>query len=259
MYKTYFLVAHGSRDPRPHFAQKQLAQLLRQRLRLMASSLGRSGQELPPLIGTGTLELGPLPLHQQLQEFGESSYHRGCDHVEVLPLFLVPGVHVVEDIPAEVQKAQAGLGSRIKIEVQPYLGSQSQLGTLLQQQILRTETRLHKPLQWILLAHGSRRSHGNEPVIALAQKLGAMPAYWSVSPSLESQVTELVRNEQTAIGILPYFLFSGGITDTIAASVVELTEKFPTIEFYLGDVLGVSVELADILVNLLTGSEVLNS
>lgn len=249
MSTYYFLVTHGSRDPRPHLAQKQLAQLLGQRL-------GQWGDQAP-IVGAGTLELARMPLHQQLEEFGKFSHRQGCDRIDVIPLFLLPGIHLMEDIPAEVRKAQQRLGSRVQLEIQPYLGSHPALGKLFEQQKLRVETQLQKQLAWILLAHGSRRQQGNHPVITLAEKLGAIPAYWSGIPDLKTQVRQLVHNEQTAIGILPYFLFSGGITDAIVRLVEEIREEFPPVEFYLGEPLDISVDLADILVNLLTGSPVL--
>lgn len=249
MSTYYFLVTHGSRDPRPHLAQKQLAQLLGQRL-------GQWGDQAP-IVGAGTLELAQIPLHEQLEEFGKLSDHRGCDRIHVMPLFLLPGVHVMEDIPAEVRKAQQRLGSRIQLEIQPYLGSQPALARLFEQEKQRIERKIQKPLAWILLAHGSRRQQGNQPVITLAEKLGAIPAYWLGMPDLKTQVRQLVHNEQTAIGILPYFLFAGGITEAIVRLVEDIREQFTPVEFYLGEPLGISVDLADILVNLLTGSPVL--
>ncbi|NEP61366.1 MAG: sirohydrochlorin chelatase, partial [Symploca sp. SIO2G7] len=66
-----------------------------------------------PLVGTATLELAPSPLHEQIQQFANLALRVGCQEVQLLPLFLLPGVHVMEDIPAEAAQAQANLGDSI--------------------------------------------------------------------------------------------------------------------------------------------------
>jgi len=55
-----------------------------------------------PLIGTACLELSPVPLHEQIKEFGVGALAGGYNCFQVVPLFLLPGVHVIEDIPTEV-------------------------------------------------------------------------------------------------------------------------------------------------------------
>ena len=96
MSTAYFLVAHGSRDPRPQIALEQLAEQLRLRL----------SPTLSPLIETGILECAALSLSQQLQQFANTISPRRITQIKILPLFLLPGVHVKEDIPVEVAIAQ---------------------------------------------------------------------------------------------------------------------------------------------------------
>ncbi len=218
MSTAYFLVAHGSRDPRPQLALEQVAQQLRS-----TSSIN------PSLIGTGSLECAPLSLSQQLQQFAAQVSLRGIQEIQILPLFLLPGVHVKEDIPVEVAMAQQILGVEITLQVLPYLGSQvNQITTLLttQMQSFAAET-------WILIAHGSRRYRGNQPIEQLAKNIGATPAYWSIPPHLSEQVEALIQQGYTQIGILPYFLFMGGITDAIVQSFQQLTQQFNPVKFYL--------------------------
>lgn len=57
------------------------------------------------------------------------------------------------------------------------------------------------------------------------------------------------------IGILPYFLFSGGITDEIVITVERLTLKFPEIKLELASPLGVTPQLVDIIWDLATQEE----
>jgi sirohydrochlorin cobaltochelatase len=239
---TYLLVSHGSRDPRPQVALENLAQLL-------SDNLAHSF----PAVATATLELGPAPLHEQICSFGERTLSLGLTHLQILPVFLLPGVHVADDIPAEVEIAQKTFGSRLNIEVRPHLGSQvAGLTNLLktQMQELAFLPNLLSP-KWIVLSHGSRRPGGNSTFEEIASQLGAETAYWSVKPSLEARIDSLVRGGHQQIGIVPYFLFNGGITDAIAKNVEQLQQQFPTAELHLANPLGASVELADLIRDLI--------
>jgi sirohydrochlorin cobaltochelatase len=208
---------------------------------------------ISPRIGTACLELASLPLCEQIQEFGKKSLAAGCRHLQVLPLFLLPGVHVMEDIPAEVAIAQAALGSNLQIRICPHLGSHPGLERLLANQLACRLDLSQPPLHrgektaWILLSHGSRRAGGNQPVEAIAATLGAIPAYWSVPPSLESHLLELVSSGHNRIGILPYFLFPGGITDAIAEAVGRYRVQFSSTNLHLAEPIGASAELADLI------------
>jgi sirohydrochlorin cobaltochelatase len=242
---TYLLVSHGSRDPRPQIALDNLAQLLSQNLPILSSSAVSS----VPAVGTATLELSPTPLHEQICHFGEHTLSLGLTEVQILPIFLLPGVHVAEDIPAQVEIARQTLSSKLEINLQPHLGTQTAgltklLKTQMQQVAFLPNLRLPK---WILLSHGSRRSGGNSTVEEIAGNIGAETAYWSVKPSLEERIDSLVRDGQQQIGIVPYFLFNGGITDAIAQKVAQLQQQFPTAELHLANPLGATLELAELI------------
>jgi len=198
----------------------------------------------PPLVGTACLELAPVPLHEQIREFGDRALKYGYNRIEIVPLFLLPGAHVMEDIPAEVAIAQKTLG-RLKLELKPHLGTHPGLVRLLAKKQATT-----KAEAGILLAHGSRRAGAKQPVEAIAQQLGVVSAYWAVPPSLASRVQELVTAGHQQIGIIPYFLFAGGITDAIAQSVEQLQGQFPAAEIRLAEPLGASQELALLILDL---------
>jgi sirohydrochlorin ferrochelatase len=197
------------------------------------------------LVGTGYLELCPEPLHEQITKFAKISIVQGCHRLKILPLFLLPGVHVMEDIPAEVVLARQALGQDIIIDLQPHLGSHPGLGSLLEKQLAGTTAEAR-----IILAHGSRRLCSQSSVEELAIRLNAIAAYWSVSPSLESQVEKLVSAGSKRIAIAPYFLFAGGITDAIALKQQELKLQFPEVCFELTAPLGVSAELTSLILDL---------
>jgi sirohydrochlorin ferrochelatase len=238
LQSTYFLVAHGSRDPRPQVALDKLAALLCERKAGLTPAS-------PPVVGTGTLELAPVPLREQLVQFGLRTGSLGLRRVELIPLFLLPGVHVMEDIPAEVALAQSALGSQVTVDLRHHLGYNPRLRFLLAKQMQRVAVEA-----WILLSHGSSRAGANEPVGELAAQLGAVPAFWSAGLGLEERVRELVAAGCRRVGIIPYFLFAGGITDAIGESVKGLRVRFPEVSFYLAEPLGATVELADLVLEL---------
>jgi sirohydrochlorin cobaltochelatase len=201
----------------------------------------------PALVATAQLELADRPLHLQIIDFARTCLQQEIDRVVILPLFLLPGVHVMDDIPAEVAIAEGELAG-CKITVAPFLGVCPNLIDLFAQ------NRLQLPDRSIILAHGSRRQGGNAIVEQLADKLDLEPAYWSIEPSLTDLVTELVSTDPSvqAIGILPYFLFSGGITDAIAELVAKLREQFPQVRIILGDPIGSNPALVNTIGKILT-------
>ncbi len=202
-----------------------------------------------PLVGIATLELAPTPLHEQIRQFASVALASGCNRVQLLPLFLLPGVHVMEDIPQEVALALATLGQAVAIAQRPHLGSHPDLARILANQLATVDADAK-----ILLSHGSRRAGGNEPVEAVAKQLGAVAAYWSVQPTLEEQVQALASTGHKQVAILPYFLFPGGITDAIAQRVAELQVQFPEVQLRLSEPMGASDELADMIVALVEDS-----
>jgi sirohydrochlorin cobaltochelatase len=235
MPSAYLLVSHGSRDRRPEIAMQQLAVLVANKLQIPEK-----------LVGTASLEVCPEPLHEQIRRFAQGAVLLGCGRLKIIPIFLLPGVHVMTDIPTEVTLAKQAVGEDITIDLQPYLGSHSGLQIFFQQQIATI-----KAAAGILLSHGSRRPGSQQPVENMAANLGVVTAYWSISPSLESRVEELIAFGHREIAILPYFLFSGGITDAIAQAVDELKLQFPGVSFYLAQPLGASDELADLIGDLI--------
>jgi sirohydrochlorin cobaltochelatase len=222
------LVSHGSRDPRPALAAAALTEQITQ----LAPHLW---------VKPAVLECSPLPLHQQIEAFAQVAIAQHCTHLFLLPLFLLPGVHVMEDIPAEVAIAQSHL-PQIQLTPLPHLGTDPNLYQLLEPAPSSSR---------ILLSHGSRRTGGNAPVEAIATRLDALAAYWSVAPSLSTQVAELVRQGSTEITILPYFLFEGGITDAIAQTVQQLSITYPAVRLHLAATLAANSNLAQHIVNII--------
>ncbi|NES83273.1 MAG: sirohydrochlorin chelatase [Moorea sp. SIO2B7] len=267
---AYLLVSHGSRDSRPQIAVERLAYLVCQQLQMrvtfpqLVSTYRLHSEELniektctsttliskppSPLVGTASLELAPLPLHESIQQFAHKAQTIGVKRIQILPLFLLPGVHVKQDIPREVTIAQQFLGEELVLELRPHLGSYTGMKTLLENQFDQISAQGR-----ILLSHGSRRLNGNKSCEALALQLGAIPAYWSVSPSLATQIAVLAAGGKKTIAIQQYFLFAGGITEAIATKVQHLQQVFPTVRLLLSQPLGVTAELANLIVEGIKG------
>lgn len=277
---AYLLVSHGSRDPRPQIQVEQLARLLVPRLQRfdMTSSpavvaLGRgdclTDQAIapqstahvhpvparvapltpPPLLGTAVLECHPLPLSEQILQFAQQALARGCCQLGIVPLFLLPGVHVLEDIPAEVAIARTQLNFSLDCKIYPYVGSHPNLADLLRRP--DGSPRGEPSTAWILVSHGSRRPGGNAPVEAIARTINAHPAYWSIAPSLEDRILELEAQGYRDITIVPYFLFPGGITDAIAQSLGAIAQRYPHLSLHSTAPLGTTEALADLVADLI--------
>ena len=198
------------------------------------------------IVGTASLEYAPTELSHQIFEFGQRLVAAGVEELKLLPVFLMAGVHVMEDLPAEIAKAKKLLGDSIKLTLCPHLGGEARMIDILNRRIESTPAEAT-----LLVAHGSRRPRGNRRVKAIGQQLNTEVAYWAIAPDLEEKVIELMQKGAQRIAILPYFLFAGGITDAITHRTEELAERFPKIKFRLLPTLGATDEVADVAVNLL--------
>jgi sirohydrochlorin cobaltochelatase len=197
-----------------------------------------------PLVGTACLEFGFLPLHEQLKHFSRRAQATGATAVRVVPMFLAQGVHVMEDLPTEVQQAQQSL-PEMAIKLCPHVGGHPHLRQLFEAQLAAT-TADHI----VLLAHGSRQPGGNSSVSNLARSWGGSPAFWTVAPNLESQISQAVRNGIQRLAIVPYFLFPGRITDAITQMTADLSTRFPQVAIRLLSPIGPSPILATLVTDL---------
>jgi len=263
---AYLLIYHGSRDPRPQQEVLRVAQEVREKLAAKQASLSPiSSQQQEtaavltkppePLVYTAALELAPLSLEDAIAQILTEIKQQGITHLRVLPLFLLPGVHVREDIPAALAQAQEKAGEGMSLELAPYVGQSPLMAQKLQENLGEIA---HSPScslpsspssAKIIVSHGSRRQGANQPIAALAQELGATTAYWSISPLVSEQLEALVEQGTRQISMIPYFLFPGGLTDAIAQQTADWQRQFPQVEFHLGPPLSRSFSLTDLIIN----------
>lgn len=266
---AYLLVCHGSRDPRPAQAMERLTQFVRSQMDpfypsgpdaqhqgcclaplptqapgLESSQVGLPRLAISSLVGSACLETSTLPLHQQIINFGQRAQATGIDTLQIVPLFLGRGTHVMEDIPAALSTAQSALPT-LALKLTPHLGSHPGLQTLLHRRLQTTSNQT-----WVLLAHGSRRRAGNAPIEALAKSLGGTVAYWAHAPNLETRIIQSMQSGVQQLTVLPYFLFTGTTTDAIIRETEALAERFPQIRIHLLPPLGPTPDLAQLVVDL---------
>ena len=255
---AYFFVIHGSRNSETLLAASQLKLLLTEKVKLrttvklscLESNLPSSSSEnicildypQTPLIEIAALELAPLPLNQSLVGFARRASSLGFSQIKVVPLFLAPGVHVTEDIPSEISLAIKQINNLVTIELSTFLGKYSEMARLLTKKFSNLSAQKR-----ILIAHGSRLSSVASYYQNLAGTVNAVMAYWSSAPSLEQQVKAQVKAGTTRIAILPYFLFPGKITQAIAVKVASLQAEYPQVELLLGQPLGATEEIAELI------------
>ena len=199
------------------------------------------------MVGTACLELAPIPLSEQIYEFGIRVTAAGIKELKLLPVFLMSGVHVKEDIPQELETARELLAETgLQLTLCDHLGSHEKIGDVLANRLASVPA-----AGSLLVAHGSRRPKGNKMIMQLAERLNTQVAYWSTPPDIETQVINLMQQGCQRLTILPYFLFAGGITDAITHRTEELAERFPKVNFRLLPTLGATDEIASLAVELI--------
>jgi sirohydrochlorin ferrochelatase len=252
---AHLLVAHGSRNSDYQMSLQKLAHLVRQQLRQKEGETQLNTSENNqfevkqtsgglPLIDTAYLELGGLSLSEAMVNFAYLALSQNYQFVKIIPLFLLSGVHLREDIPAQLKLARQELKDRIDLELMPHLGSYQSLVKLLQQQFRQLPSQKR-----ILLAHGSCLATGNQKCEQIAAQLEAELAYWSISPSLAEKVASLRELGIQSIAIIPYFLFEGKITQAIASQIEYLQKQYPQLQLLGGKPLGATRELANVIVH----------
>lgn len=198
------------------------------------------------LVGTAVLEFGLVPLHHQICEFGRRLSSAGIERLQLVPLFLLQGKHVMDDIPKAVEQAKNELRGIIELEIGEHVGGCDDMLDLIANRFS------HSPEAGrLIVAHGSRRARSNRSVNTLAKSLGTAAAYWITESDIENQVIHLMQQGCSTLTIFPYFLFAGSITDGIAHLTEELAERFPRTKFRLLPPLGATADVANLVVKTL--------
>ncbi|MGI0481277.1 sirohydrochlorin chelatase [Geminocystis sp. CENA526] len=232
---AYLLVVHGSRNPS---YRQQLDEL---------QNLVIQGLNESCLLTTAYLELDDRALSVKIVEFALECVTYGYKTLKIFPLFLFSGTHVLEDIPREVSIAQQNCP--ITLEVMPILGKSPDLIPMLESQYQQYQDfdRAAPLCQRILFCHGTKLEQGYQESRIMAEKLRANVAYWAISPDLSTVMENMINDGSQNIVILPYFLFSGKIIDSIEQEIKLLQTK-PQTNLTLLSPLASSIELAQVII-----------
>lgn len=225
---AYLLVVHGSRNLS---YRQQLDEL---------QDLIMEGLNQSCLLTTAYLELDDRTLSVKIVDFALECVKYGYKTLKILPLFLFSGTHVLEDIPREISIAQQNCP--ITLELMPILGKSPDLISLLESQYQQ-----YQDFDRVLFCHGTRLEQGYQESKIMAEKLRANIAYWAISPNLSTVIENMINAGSQNMVILPYFLFSGKIIDSIEQEINLLQTKTPT-NLILLSPLGSSIELAQVII-----------
>ena len=250
----HLLITHGSRNVRSQQSAEQLRSNIESYLN-PDKSQSRTEQRIEHAV----LEGGTTSLHLQILHHTARARAEGLSRLQLLPLFLMPGVHVVEDLPQEVALAQKQLVDRdpiFKLSTLPYLGHQLQTHSHSLNSAWGTEAGVAARVAKIVVSHGSRRSDSTLLSEQFAASIGATTAYWSIEPSLTQTVERLFREGYEEIQVLLYFLFPGGITAAIEDSIVELGKSYPRLNITCKSTLDQIPEFPQFIADVLQSSMV---
>ncbi len=196
-----FLVTHGSRNPRSQAFVRDVSARLQARYALPVSG--------------GCLEGAAQPLAAQIVAFGQQLARLECRHLAVVPLFLLPGIHTCQDVPAQVAIARTALAAwSITVSLRNFLGSHPEMPERLQRCFERTDGSGDR----LLVAHGSKYPGANDAIARLAERVGAEVAFWAMPPLLTDRLMAAKARGTHRVALLPYFLAEGGITAAIATA-----------------------------------------
>ncbi|OKH16943.1 sirohydrochlorin chelatase [[Limnothrix rosea] IAM M-220] len=224
MQQLSVVVVHGS-----------YSEVYRQEFNLLLERV--SARVAHPVCGV-YLECTDRPMVTAITQYLETYPDKSDIHLQILPLFLLPGVHVREDIPGAIAQLRQQF-PKITIQTLPYLGKDGLLAPFLERQFEK-----HPDAKRVLLAHGSRRTGANPQIETLAASLNANTAYWATEPALQETIALLTKEDLNIVYVVPYFLFSGKIPAAIAAQVHELQQSYSRLQFYLGQPFGTQPDCA---------------
>ena len=108
----------------------------------------------------------------------------------------------------------------------------------------------------LVMVHGSPRPASNGSMFQVVEQVRAMSAFDLVAvgfmelnePSIPDAIDGLVEQGAASVIAVPYFLHSGThVADDLPTLLEEAQEKYPEVEFSMGDYLGHDPLLMDVL------------
>ncbi|WP_117161522.1 sirohydrochlorin chelatase [Paraliobacillus sp. X-1268] len=156
---------------------------------------------------------------------------QGATEIILVPIFLLPGVHVIKDIPNEVKIAQRTF-PEIPIHLGEPLGAREQLILNTQKRIVNKRLKGKQKREAVLLvSHGSRYLEASNTFTYFARELEnrllELPVFESYlnsnKPNFESELRRLLAADYEVIYLVPHFFSIGFFPEKIkqTASYVQ--------------------------------------
>lgn len=245
---AYVLVAHGSSDPRPGRALANLAAAMAEGLQARSPHRNDISHDKPMVRGA-ELECQPTSLEEQILGIHQEAQANQRDGLVIIPLFLSAGVHAMEDIPEAIANLETALastetGDALPMAIAPILGQHPDWANWITH---HWQTQLKPGQTPVVIGHGTRRVGGNQGLEGLARSIEARLAFWAIAPKLPETVDALMAQNKNRLTLLPYFLFSGGITDAIARQIEPLKLQYSSLNLSMGTVFGEHPNFAEFL------------
>ena len=108
----------------------------------------------------------------------------------------------------------------------------------------------------LVMVHGSPRPVANEDMFAVVEEVKARGRFSLVAvgfmecnePNIPDAIDGCVADGATRIVAVPYFLHTGThVCDDLPTLLEEAQVRYPNVEFLLGDYLGLSPRVSDLL------------
>jgi sirohydrochlorin cobaltochelatase len=248
MNGTILLVGHGTREPGGNEEIEALAQTWRAR---------RPGWR----IEVCWIEHAPVLLQDGLRRAAQDAAR-----VLVLPLILNAAGHVKMDIPEALEEARAGFPDT-QFLCAPHLGPVEPILAILKRRLRQAMAELDMPdphsTGVVLLGRGSSDRQANGDMAMMARWLLEESdhelvdlAFTGVTwPRLERVVQRQCLLGMTQVVVLPYYLFTGVLTERIARQVEHLRQQYPRLRFACSRHFGSEPEIFALLEQRVAGLE----
>ncbi|MBU9719871.1 MULTISPECIES: sirohydrochlorin chelatase [Bacillaceae] len=157
----------------------------------------------------------------------ETAVRRGATSITVMPVLLMPGVHVNEDIP-----------DIISVSKKQYENVQFHYGSPLGADELAIQTMQSKLPDdadgtIVLVGHGSRDSEAKTAFTELTNLFAEQTGFQSdqafiksTAPSISEKLQQLLEEGHQTIYLLPYLLFTGGFMNKIAREIAPFQASY---------------------------------
>lgn len=240
MKDIVLLVGHGSRDPAGNREIEEFAQRWRAR---------RPDWQI---------EICFIEFAEVLVDNGLEQAARAARRVIVVPLILNAAGHVKMEIPAHIETARAR-HPETEFIYAPHLGACDPILAILKRRLHAAMRELDMPdprtTGVILLGRGSSDRMANGEVAKMARWLQESGEHELVDiaftgithPRLERVVQRHARLGMTQLVVLPYYLFTGTLTERIKRQVEHLRLQYPRVRFARGEYFGFEDEIFALL------------